>query len=305
MAVFIDFLDKVKNATEKIIKDERFKNSRIVVQEQLKDLKRIAKQISDEDKDGSHREVESEYFKVAPPINSKPMGFLSYLTAEMYCVKSAEDEDHEIDKLFVLGSEAFLKFLDNVKMKAQNALTNNNFKRSGNEMQEMWKNLKELMSGVIAEERAKGNRDDFLIASHAQVAINQVVEKAMEISALERQTEKNDFAVSLREMIYELWTVFENEILSRTKNLHTTSEVDNMKNPLTHLHTIKEMFFDIWDQVLSVINGSIKEDEVQESLRHWDEVKAIFLKVLTDSGEITQENLDEAAEASIEQQRTL
>ncbi|XP_057211568.1 uncharacterized protein LOC130567469 [Triplophysa rosa] len=103
-----------------------------------------------------------------------------------------------------------------------------------------------------------------------------------------------DFAHKSREMIYELWTVFENEIISQTKNLHVTSDVEDIKNPLQHLHTIKEILFDIWDQVLSVINGNIKEDEVQQSLRHWDEVKTIFLKVLTDSGEITQDNLDEA-----------
>lgn len=36
-------------------------------------------------------------------------------------------------------------------------------------------------------------------------------------------------------MIYELWTVFENEILSQNKNIHTTSDVEDMKNPLHHL----------------------------------------------------------------------
>lgn len=451
-----------------------------------------------------------------------------------------KEEDHEIDKLFAFGSEAFLKFLNNVKMKAETALTNRQFNRSGNEMQNLWKSLKELIEKIIAEQRANGNQDDFLIATRifhhlgimfaeggfeirnalarndfsrvwlqgilknetmaelwrdvgslyfpdappvysdpvgflsyllskivvkpqmvrnlkvalevmkididqlykdAQVAINQVREKALEISALERQTEKNDFAVSMRtastvlvfywdtfleytksspfhdkyidsirqwkelrilknisnschseiehqalnwagqnfgnlfnnfgqeyyrwgdgifgnerfnqsnwaflmmasvyrlpvyqklcesgfgtsevnnllktangvlielgedfahksrEVIYDLWTVFEKEILSQTENLHTTSDVEDIKNPLQHLRsTIKEILFDIWDQVLSKINSNIKEDEVQKSLRHWDEVKTIFMKVLTDSGELTQENLDEAQKTLI------
>ncbi|XP_065143969.1 uncharacterized protein [Paramisgurnus dabryanus] len=439
-----------------------------------------------------------------------------------------KDEDLEMaDKLFVLGGTAFVKHLGYIQKGAEFALSRKNFNVSGNEMQNLWKSWKELMDRTIAEERDRGNQDDFFIAARlvnkictiytegvydvimgvaestfedlgpfgwifnnetlvelwrdvgsqyfpeappfysdpfgslsyifskivltpnmvrnlkvalevvkidfdqlykdAQVAFNLVKEKAMEISALERQTEKNDFAVTLRtasavlvfywdkfleyteskqfhdqyidslrmlkdtskncyaeteeqvlswsdqnfgnllnnveqeyyrwgdkifgnerfnqsnwafykiasvyripiheklcesrlkisevnkvlgtvynvltdlggeeimtksrKILHEIWNHFDDAFLSKTKK-NEIPDVEDTKNPKQPLHTIKEIFFDIWDQVIDI--KTMKENDVQESLRQWDEVKNIFIKELIDSGKITQKDLDEA-----------
>ncbi|KTF87256.1 hypothetical protein cypCar_00022477, partial [Cyprinus carpio] len=61
-----------------------------------------------------------------------------------------------------------------------------------------------------------------------------------------------------------------------------------------NLNKIKGTCFAIWDRVLSEINRQIKNVGHKELARRWDEVKSIFIKELTDSGELTQEKLDEA-----------
>ncbi|XP_051520540.1 uncharacterized protein si:ch211-288g17.4 [Myxocyprinus asiaticus] len=448
------------------------------------------------------------------------------------------DKDYEIaDKLLTFGAEAFLKFLDNLKIAAETAVKNNEINKTGNEMQDFWNSLKELIERIIAEERAKGNQDELLLATKifhrlgklylnglfslidtfpsehffgsvnifqgvlknetiveiwkdmesryfpgappiysdpmgflsyllsrmvepqmnrilkvasevgkididqlyedAQMAINLVREKAMEISTLEMQKEKNDFLITLRTafgvltfywenlleyteswafhnkylaalrrwkelavlkntsenyhviidpetgrqaliwadqhfgsyfgnekfnqsswailkiatvyplpiyeklsesglgiseinsclinandiltellgeeilhnfrgVLNEQWNTFNNEILQLSINKQNKFTSDGEgEDQLRHLHKIKEILFDIWDQVLSTINTNMNEDDIEQSARYLDEVKTVFIKELIDSGEITQEKLDEAHKTLINVTHTL
>lgn len=239
IAVFIDFLDKVKNATEKIVKDEQFKKSRIVVQEHLKDLRQIAKQISEDAKDDSQRskqimlavsavgasgtmvrdiadkffppfmniyhenfkmetmtgiwrEVESEYLKGAPPINSKPMGFLSYLLAKMV-VKSG---------------------------------------------------LVNALKGGVDIALEAGKIDLNQLHEDVQMLMNHVREKNAEISALERQKEANDFLVSLR-TASGLIVFYCDQLLEHTESLSFSEKYhDSMRRwgELTQLRNASEKY---------------------------------------------------------------
>ncbi|KAK9957913.1 hypothetical protein ABG768_012113 [Culter alburnus] len=425
---------------------------------------------------------------------------------------SLTDEDYEMaDKLFALGAEGFLKYLDNLKKAAEVVVKENKINKKGTEMQDLWISLKEMVERIAAEERVKG-QDKFIVSLHifhrlsrlygeglfrllstyptdsygisrellvfkgiiknetlvdlwkyvesrylpgappiysdpvgflghllskmiahprvvellkvvsevgkidinqlfdkAQTAIHLVKEKAMEISTLERQTEKDEFLITLRKwkelrvlkdtkkyhmitnpetglqawtwaderfgdlfdnaaleydrwgngifgddrfnqsswaimkmatvyplpiyerlsesglgisevndffintddtlnelvgedilyslkgVLNELWNIFSNEILhvSINKKNQMTSDVE-YEDPLRHLRKIKATCFDIWDRVLIEINRNINNDGLEQSARHWDGVRSIFIKELTDSGKLTQQKLDGA-----------
>lgn len=104
-----------------------------------------------------------------------------------------------------------------------------------------------------------------------------------------------DILFNLKAVIYEIWNIISNEIfhVSINKKNQITSNVE-YEDPLRHLRKIKETCFAIWDRVLSEMNRQIKNAGHKELASRWDEVKRIFIKELTDSGEITQEKLDEA-----------
>ncbi|XP_016146622.1 uncharacterized protein [Sinocyclocheilus grahami] len=104
-----------------------------------------------------------------------------------------------------------------------------------------------------------------------------------------------DILFNLKAVIDEIWNIISNEIfhVSINKKNQMTSNVE-YEDPLRHLRKIKATCFAIWDRVLSEINRQINIIEHEELARRWNEVKNIFIKELTDSGELTQEKLDEA-----------
>ncbi|XP_073677511.1 uncharacterized protein [Garra rufa] len=104
-----------------------------------------------------------------------------------------------------------------------------------------------------------------------------------------------DILSNLKGVLYEMWDIFSNEILHVSIN-KKNQIIPNVgyEDPLRHLHKIKATCFDIWDRVLSEINRNINNDGLEQSARHWGEVKSIFIKELIDSGKLTQEKLDAA-----------
>ncbi|XDV33641.1 hypothetical protein PO909_003970 [Leuciscus waleckii] len=104
-----------------------------------------------------------------------------------------------------------------------------------------------------------------------------------------------DILSNLKGMLNELWNIFSNEILhiSINKKNQITSDVES-EDPLRHLRKMKATCFDIWDRVLTEINRHYNKYGLEQSARQWDEVKSIFIKELTHSGELTQQKLDEA-----------
>uniref|UniRef100_A0A671S9Y8 Uncharacterized LOC107665485 n=1 Tax=Sinocyclocheilus anshuiensis TaxID=1608454 RepID=A0A671S9Y8_9TELE len=120
--VFLDFLEKVRNTTEKFVRDDQFRKSRITIQEHIKNLREMAKSLKNlkvtdlvyftsslklmtnilpvnvlffcsykkiyhealknETMPDIWKEVESYYLPGAPPVYSKPMQFFSHLLAK-------------------------------------------------------------------------------------------------------------------------------------------------------------------------------------------------------------------------------
>ncbi|XP_051729831.1 uncharacterized protein LOC127501703 isoform X8 [Ctenopharyngodon idella] len=77
---------------------------------------------------------------------------------------SLTDEDYEMaDKLFTLGAEGFLKYLDNLKKAAEVVVEENKINRTGTDMQDLWISLKEMVERVSAEGRVKG-QDNFIVS---------------------------------------------------------------------------------------------------------------------------------------------
>ncbi|KAK2887518.1 hypothetical protein Q8A67_015746 [Cirrhinus molitorella] len=104
-----------------------------------------------------------------------------------------------------------------------------------------------------------------------------------------------DILSNLKGVLFEVWDIFSNEILHVSIN-KKNQIIPNVgfEDPLRHLHKIKATCFDIWDRVLFEINRNINSDGLEQSARHWDEVKSVFIKELTESENLTQEKLDEA-----------
>ncbi|XP_043074106.1 uncharacterized protein si:ch211-288g17.4 [Puntigrus tetrazona] len=104
-----------------------------------------------------------------------------------------------------------------------------------------------------------------------------------------------DILSNLKGALYEMWNIISNEIfhVSINKKNQITSNV-KYEDQLQHLRKIKATCFDIWDRVFIEINRNINNDGLEQSSRHWDEVQSIFMKELTDSGQLTQKKLEEA-----------
>uniref|UniRef100_A0A8C2KD81 Uncharacterized protein n=1 Tax=Cyprinus carpio TaxID=7962 RepID=A0A8C2KD81_CYPCA len=157
--VFLDIVEKVRNTTEKLLRDDQFKKSRISVQGYMKSLREFAKPLNTTESTRGNfglnlihscdlfiSEVESNYLPGAPPIYSKPMQFFSHLLAKAV-VKS------QLVNMLEAGVDTVME------------IGKINFNQLHEDM---------------------------------QMVMDQIRQKAFEISILERQKEKNDFLISLR-----------------------------------------------------------------------------------------------------------
>ncbi|XP_067282680.1 uncharacterized protein si:ch211-288g17.4 [Pseudorasbora parva] len=162
-------------------------------------------------------------------------------------------------------------------------------------------------SGIFGEDRF--NQSSWAILKMAIVYPLPIYERLSEIGL--GMSEVNDFFIdtdatltelvgedilhNLKHLLSDLWNIFSNEILhvSINKKNQITSDGDN-EDSLRHLRKIKAKCFDIWDRFLIAINRNAYNELHEVSKRHWDEVKSIFIKELTDNEELTQQKLDEA-----------
>ncbi|RXN09693.1 hypothetical protein ROHU_031360 [Labeo rohita] len=77
---------------------------------------------------------------------------------------SLTDEDYEMaDKLFTFEAKAFLKLLDNLIERGNLVIKDNDIKKTGTDMQDLWMSVKEMIKRINAEEGAKGH-DKFIVA---------------------------------------------------------------------------------------------------------------------------------------------
>lgn len=241
--VFLDFLDKVRNVTEKIVRDDQFRKSRITVQSLVKSLREFAKPMK-------HTESASESQDKSA---LSPQRFFPFMAAATFGATIKEI----FDKMFFPYLNIYRQSFKNETMVA------------------IWKEVEsyyipgappiyskpmEFFSYLLAKAVVRSRLVNMLEAGvdtvldigkidfnqlheEVQMVMDQIRNKAFEISVLERQKEKNDFLISLRTtsgLIVFYW----DEVLK-----HTESPSFHVK----YLDSMKQ-----WAELIELRNASEK-----------------------------------------------
>ncbi|XP_051729827.1 uncharacterized protein LOC127501703 isoform X5 [Ctenopharyngodon idella] len=213
--VFLDFLEKVRNATEKIVKDDQFRKTRITVQRLVKNLNNFAKPMKNAEsgsQDNSTislprffsfmadftvgatiREIFDKFF--FPYVNSYRQSFKNETMMEIW---------KEVESYYLPGAPPIyskpMEFFSYLLGKAV----------VGSQLVYMIEAGVETVSDI-------GIINFNQLHKEVQVVMDQIRKKAFEISILERQKEKNDFLISLRTasgLIVFYW----NKVLEHTES---------------------------------------------------------------------------------------
>ncbi|XP_056091323.1 uncharacterized protein LOC130070811 [Rhinichthys klamathensis goyatoka] len=196
--VFLDFLDKVRNVTEKIVRDDQFRKSRITVQRLMKSLREFAKPMKNtESASGSQDKSD-------------------VLTQRLFPFMAAGTFAASIKEIF---DKMFFPYLNIYRQSFKNET-----------MVEIWKEVEsyyfpgappiyskpmEFSSYLLAKAVVRSRLVNMLEAGvdtvldigkidfnqlheEVQIVLDQIRNKAFEMSVMERQKEKNDFLISLR-----------------------------------------------------------------------------------------------------------
>lgn len=196
--VFLDFLDKVRNVTEKIVRDDQFRKSRITVQSLVKSLREFVKPMKNTESASGSQDKSA----------ISPHRFFPFMAAATF--------EATIKEIF---DKMFFPYLNIYRQSFKNET-----------MVEIWKEVEsyylpgapsiyskpmEFSSYLLAKAVVRSRLVNMLEAGvdtvveigkidfnqlheEVQMVMDQIRNKAFEISVLERQKEKNDFLVSLR-----------------------------------------------------------------------------------------------------------
>ncbi|XP_051729829.1 uncharacterized protein LOC127501703 isoform X7 [Ctenopharyngodon idella] len=183
--VFLDFLEKVRNATEKIVKDDLFRKTRINVQRFMKSLREFAKPIKNAESGSQDNSAIS------------PQKFFLVMADARATIREISDK-------------FFFPHMDIYRQSFKNEI-----------MMEIWKvvgsQLLNMIEAGVDTVSDIGKMDFNQLHEEVQVVMDQIRKKAFEISILERQKEKNDFLISLRTasgLIVFYW----NKVLEHTES---------------------------------------------------------------------------------------
>ncbi|XP_051729817.1 uncharacterized protein LOC127501703 isoform X2 [Ctenopharyngodon idella] len=245
--VFLDFLEKVRNATEKIVKDDQFRKTRITVQRLVKNLNNFAKPMKNAEsgsQDNSTislprffsfmadftvgatiREIFDKFF--FPYVNSYRQSFKNETMMEIW---------KEVESYYLPGAPPIyskpMEFFSYLLGKAV----------VGSQLVYMIEAGVETVSDI-------GIINFNQLHKEVQVVMDQIRQKAFEISILERQKEKNDFLISLRTasgLIVFYW----DKVLEHTGSpLFHAIYLDSMKQwaELTELRNTSEKYHVLLD----------------------------------------------------------
>ncbi|XP_067217738.1 uncharacterized protein [Chanodichthys erythropterus] len=194
--VFLDFLEKVRKATEKIVKDDQFRKTRINVQRLMKSLREFAKPIKNAESGSQDNSAISpqRFFSF---IADAPVGatikeisdkfFFPYMNSYRQSFKNETMVKiwKEMESYYLPGAPPIyskpMEFCSYLLGKAV----------VGSQLLNM------IEAGVDTVSNT-GKIDFNHLHEEVQIVMDQIRKKAFEISILERQKEKNDFLISLR-----------------------------------------------------------------------------------------------------------
>uniref|UniRef100_A0A8C1S2D5 Uncharacterized protein n=1 Tax=Cyprinus carpio TaxID=7962 RepID=A0A8C1S2D5_CYPCA len=189
--VFLDLVEKVRNTTEKFLRDDQFRKSRIAVQEYMKNLKDIAKSLKNLESIRKSQD-DSTILPVSLKLmtNILPVNVLFFCSYKKMYREALKDETmpdiwKEVESYYLQGAPPVyskpMQFFSYLLAKAM--------VKSG---------LVNMLEAGVDTVVEIGKMDFNQIHEEVQKVMDQIREKAFEISILERRKEKNDFLVSLR-----------------------------------------------------------------------------------------------------------
>uniref|UniRef100_A0A8C1GBW9 Uncharacterized protein n=1 Tax=Cyprinus carpio TaxID=7962 RepID=A0A8C1GBW9_CYPCA len=196
--VFLDLVEKVRNTTEKFLRDDQFRKSRIAVQEYMKNLKDIAKSLknlesirkSQDDSTILPTVMDLIHLSLNLMTNILPVNVLFFCSYKKMYREALKDETmpdiwKEVESYYLQGAPPVyskpMQFFSYLLAKAM--------VKSG---------LVNMLEAGVDTVVEIGKMDFNQIHEEVQKVMDQIREKAFEISILERRKEKNDFLVSLR-----------------------------------------------------------------------------------------------------------
>ncbi|XP_043074105.1 uncharacterized protein si:rp71-15k1.1 isoform X2 [Puntigrus tetrazona] len=260
--VFLDFLEKVRNATEKLVRDDQFRKSRVSIQGYVEGLRELAKPRKD-----SERATESqESLTILPQRFFTLMAggtfgatfrqvfdefFYPYIKIYRETLKNDTMADiwKEVESYYLPGAPPVyskpMQFFSHLLAKAV--------------VKSQLVNMLEAGVNTVIE---IGKVDFNQLHEDVQILMDQIRQKAFEISVLERQKEKNDFLISLRTasvLIVFYW----DKVLE-----HTESPPFHAK----YLDSMKQ-----WAELTKLKNSSEKyhvllDPETKRSFLEWKEL---------------------------------
>uniref|UniRef100_A0A8C1I0U9 Uncharacterized protein n=1 Tax=Cyprinus carpio carpio TaxID=630221 RepID=A0A8C1I0U9_CYPCA len=188
--VFLDLVEKVRNTTEKFLRDDQFRKSRIAVQEYMKNLKDIAKSLKNLESIRKSQDDSTILPSLNLMTNILPVNVLFFCSYKKMYREALKDETmpdiwKEVESYYLQGAPPVyskpMQFFSYLLAKAM--------VKSG---------LVNMLEAGVDTVVEIGKMDFNQIHEEVQKVMDQIREKAFEISILERRKEKNDFLVSLR-----------------------------------------------------------------------------------------------------------
>ncbi|XP_016388351.1 uncharacterized protein LOC107724087 [Sinocyclocheilus rhinocerous] len=260
--VFLDFLEKVRNATEKLVRDEQFRKSRISIQGYMKALRELAKPLKNSE---SARESQDNSAILPQRLFTLMAGgtfgamiqqvfdkfFFPYMKIYRETLKNQTMAEiwKEVELYYLPGAPPVyskpMQFFSHLLAKAV--------------VKSQLVNMLEAGVDTVME---IGKTDFNQLHEDGQIVMDQIRQKAFEISVLERQKEKNDFLISLRTasgLIVFYW----DKVLEHTESPSFHAEyLDSMKQwaELTELKN------------LSVKNHVLLDPDTRRGFLNWTEL---------------------------------
>ncbi|XDV33642.1 hypothetical protein PO909_003971 [Leuciscus waleckii] len=238
IVVFIDFLEKVRNVTEKIVRDDQFRKSRIAVQSWVKQLREYAKPES-----ASRSQDESDVIQKLFPFTAAGTFVATFKDISENVFFPYFNIYHQIFKnetMVEIWKEVELYYLPGAPPIYSKPMEFFSYLLAKAVVRSRLVNM--LEAGVVTVLDI-GKIDFKQHHEEVQMVMEEIRNKAFEISVLERQKEKNDFLISLRTtsgLIVFYW----DEVLK-----HTESPSFHAK----YLDSIKQ-----WSELIKLRNASEK-----------------------------------------------
>uniref|UniRef100_A0A8C1PPI0 Uncharacterized protein n=1 Tax=Cyprinus carpio TaxID=7962 RepID=A0A8C1PPI0_CYPCA len=196
--VFLDIVEKVRNTTEKLLRDDQFKKSRISVQGYMKSLREFAKPLNTTESTRGSQDnsviLPQRFFKLLAGVTFGATirevfdgFFFPYKKIYHETLKNGTVVDiwNEVESNYLPGAPPIyskpMQFFSHLLAKAV--------------VKSQLVNMLEAGVDTVME---IGKINFNQLHEDMQMVLDQIRQKAFEISILERQKEKNDFLISLR-----------------------------------------------------------------------------------------------------------